>query len=375
MCKSTICGLLLCLCLLPLAAPAPAAEVKGLYEAEMYVPDQSRRERGLAMSAALAEVVTRVSGRPDARLRPGVAKAIRQSARLLQQYRYRALPPALREADLPGDDPQRIFFRFDRLAVDRLLRDNGLPVWGATRPVVLAWVVVEDTAGRRLLAADNPQPLRGAVVEAAQRLGLPLILPLMDLQDETRVSVGDVWGRFLEPVRRASQRYHPEVLLLGRLFRDPSGDWQADWRVDEDGVGEQWHSDGALADEAVNAGMLRLLDWLSARYAPLDQGEAGRQLIFTVLGVHSLADFARVDRYLRSLQQVATVQPRVFADDRVEFVLALHVGVASLVQTIALGRMLVPAEEAIAIGTPVVETPVPAITTTAPPRRAYRLLH
>ncbi len=338
--------LLLSLVLLPISVGLRAAEVKGLYEAEMLVPDQSRSERGLAMSAALAEVVTRVSGRPDARLQPAVAAAIRQPARLLQQYRYRPLPPALRDAALPGSDPQRILFHFDRRAVDRLLRDNGLPVWGATRPTVLAWVAVEDEEGRRLLAADTPDPLRRALIDEARRLGLPLILPLMDLQDTTRVSLGDVWGRFMEPLRQASQRYRPEVVLLLRLYRGAGGDWQADWRVDQDGVGEQWHSDGALAEEAVSAGMSRLLAWLSARYAPQEQTTAGHHLIFSVQGVRDLTDFARVERYLRSLQQVAVVRPQAFADDRVDFALVLQGSEQGLVQTIALGRLLVPVTEA-----------------------------
>jgi len=286
--KSTICGLLLALCLFPVMATG--AEVKGLYEAEMQVPDQTRSERGLAMSAALAEVVTKVSGRRDARLKPKVAQAIRRPAQLLQQYRYRALPEDLREELMPGDDPQLVFFHFDKKAVDRLLRESGLPVWGATRPAVLA--------------------LRLVVEREAMRRGLSLLLPLLDLQDQRQVSFADVWGRFRDPVLQASQRYRPEAVLMGRLLRTPDGEWQADWWIVEGKDSERWRANGVLPAEVVEEGMAGAVSWLAQRYAPLGGGSEAGHLRVTVDEVRSLADFARVEGYLRSLQQVAHVRVR-----------------------------------------------------------------
>ena len=334
----------LTLCLLSVLLPAPlsAAEVKGLYEAEMQVPNQTRSERGLAMSAALAEVVVKVSGRREARLQPKVAKAIRRPARLLQQYRYRPLPEEMREAALPGEDPQLVFFRFDKQAVDRLLRDSGLPVWGATRPSVLAWVAVADGGRRYLLGADSPDELRELVEQEAKRRGLPLMLPLLDLQDQQQVSFADVWGRFREPVLQASLRYRPEAVLTGRLSRTPDGEWQADWSIIEGRDADSWHADGVLAVEVVEEGVAGALGWLAARYAPLGGGSEEGRLWVTVGEVRDLADFARVERYLQSLQQVTQVQARRLAPGRAEFMLDLQGQADSMAQTIALGRVLVP---------------------------------
>lgn len=325
-----------------LALPLPAAEVKGLYEAEMQVPNQSRSERGLAMSAALAEVVTRVSGRREARLQPKVAAAIRRPARLLQQYRYRPLPEDLREVALPGEDPQLVFFRFDKQAVDRLLRDSGLPVWGATRPSVLAWVAVADGGRRYLLGADSPDELRELVEQEARRRGLPLMLPLLDLQDQRQVSFADVWGRFREPVLAASRRYRPEAVLTGRLGRTADGEWQAEWSIIEGRDADSWRADGVLAAEVVEEGVAGALGWLAARYAPLGGGSEEGRLRVRVGDVRDLGDFARVERYLQSLQQVTQVQAREVAPGRVEFMLDLQGQADGMAQTIALGRVLLP---------------------------------
>jgi len=337
-----ICGLLLALGLLPVITMG--AEVKGLYEAEMQVPNQTRSERGLAMSAALAEVVTKVSGRRDARLQPKVAQAIRRPAQLLQQYRYRALPEDMRGELMPGDDPQLVFFHFDKKAVDRLLRESGLPVWGATRPAVLAWLAVEEDAGRRyLLSADSPDALRLVVEREAMRRGLPLLLPLLDLQDQRQVSFADVWGRFRDPVLQASQRYRPEAVLMGRLLRTPGGEWQADWWIVEGKDSERWRANGVLPAEVVDEGMAGAVGWLAQRYAPLGGGSEVGHLWVTVDEVHSLADFARVEGYLRSLQQVTHLRVRQLRVGRVDFGLALQGLPEGVAQTIALGRVLTPA--------------------------------
>ncbi len=333
--------LLLALCLLP--TMALGAEVRGLYEAEMLVPNQTRSERGLAMSAALAEVVTKVSGRRDARLRPRVAQAIRRPAQLLQQYRYRVLPEHRRGEAIPGDDPQLVFFQFDKKAVDKLLRDSGLPVWGATRPTVLAWLAVEDGGRRYLLGADSPDELRRLVTREARRRGLSLLLPLLDLQDQRQLSFADVWGRFRDPLLAASRRYRPEAVLAGRLQRTAEGEWQADWWIIEGRDSEQWRANGVLPAEVVEEGMAGAVSWLAQRYAPLTAGREEGHLRVTVEGVRSLADFARVEGYLQSLQQVKHVRVRQLGAGRVDFGLALQGSPEGVAQTIALGQMLAPA--------------------------------
>jgi len=338
---STIFGALLALCLLP--GLLPAAEVRGLYEAEMQVPNQTRSERGLAMSAALAEVVAKVSGRRDARLQPKVARAIRRPAQLLQQYRYRALPEDRRGEPMPGNDPQLVFFHFDKKAVDKLLRDSGLPVWGATRPAVLAWLAVEDAGRRYLLGADSPDALRQMVVREAKRRGLSLLLPLLDLQDQRQVSFADVWGRFRDPVLQASQRYRPEAVLMGRLLRTPDGEWQADWWIIEGRDSERWRANGVLPAEGVEEGMAGAVSWLAQRYAPTGGSREEGHLRVMVDGVRSLADFARVEGYLQSLQQVEHVRVRQLGDGRIDFGLVLQGSSEGVAQTIALGRVLAPA--------------------------------
>jgi len=340
-------GVLLAGLLLVLPSAGLAAEVRGLYEAEALVFSQKRSERAMAMATALAEVLVKVSGRPDAAQVKGVAQAIRRPGKFLQQYRYRALPEeqreqALQQAEFNGVDrpePQTVIFRFDRAAVDKVLRDNALPVWGATRPSTLAWLAVQDADKRYLLGADSPEPVRELLTREAKRRGLALLLPLMDLQDQQALPFADVWGGFREPIMQASARYPTESVLVGRMYRTSSGEWQAQWTLLEGGQIQSWSGSGALPVEVIDEGVSGAIEVLAARYAPV-AGEQAGLLPVTVVDVRNLRDYARVTHYLQSLQQVEHVQVSRVEADRVTFELDVEGGPEAIAQTIALGHIL-----------------------------------
>jgi hypothetical protein len=329
-----------------LASSVLGAEVSGLYEAEVQVFSQKRAERATAMSAALSEVLAKVSGRRDAAMRPGVAEAVRQPAAFLQQYLYRALPESEKPPAVPGEEPQLVFFRFDKEAIDKVLRDNGLPVWGATRPAALVWLAVEDAERRFLVSSDMPEPVRRALEREARQRGLAVVLPLLDLEDRAKLQFAEVWGGFHEPVLAASARYRTEAVLTGRMQRTPAGEWTGTWTLLQGDASRSWEARGVLAEEVVDAGMAGVVDALAARYAPSAAGQQAGVLPMVVTAVRGLRDYARVVQYLQSLQQVSRVQPMSVDGEQVGFELELRGDAAGLVQTIGLGNVLAPAAAA-----------------------------
>lgn len=361
MCKSNICNrkyglcrlLLLVLLMVVMIVPVSvfAAEVEGLYQAEVQVFSQKRRERAAAMSTALVEVLVKVSGQRDAALQKGVVEAINRPAKFLQQYRYRALSAEQRERVLQaaaangliggvrGDDPQIVHFRFDKVAVDKLLRSNDLPVWGATRPATLAWLAVQDEDQRYLLAADSVEPAGELLKQEAQRRGLALLLPLMDLEDQRKLSFADVWAGFQEPILNTSARYRTESILVGRMYRSIAGEWQAQWTLLEGAQVQSWAVAGMLPAEVIDEGIAGAVEVLASRYAPV-VGEQAGLLPVTVMDVRDLGDYARVTRYLKSLQQVGRVRVVRVEADQVTFELGVEGGPRAIAQTIALGSVL-----------------------------------
>jgi len=187
-----------------LAGPAMATKVSGLYRAEAAVAGVEANQRSEAIRQALVNVLVKVTGNRNIASRKALAGDIKNASRYVQQYSYQLA----KDAEMASEgEPQRfLLVSFDRAAIDRLLRDQGLPVWSENRPSILSWMGVERQSRRRLMDSERDTPVRSALEETARTRGLPLLFPLMDLEDQGRLQVGDIWGEFETNIRGASNR-------------------------------------------------------------------------------------------------------------------------------------------------------------------------
>jgi len=202
---------LLCLLLLLPAASVRAA-TQDLFDAEVVVPNQTTGVRSRAMRSALEEVLVRVAGQ-DAVLTTAPAKRmLKKPDALVQQYRYfnepESEPPLL-----------KLWVRFDGDAIRKSLQQEGQAYWGNERPDTLVWLAVEDRGKRYVVAADDGTEVHQQIAQAAKQRGVPIVFPLMDLEDQSQVRFSDIWGGFFENVMAASKRYNPQAVLIGRLLR------------------------------------------------------------------------------------------------------------------------------------------------------------
>jgi len=69
-----------------------------------------------------------------------------------------------------------------------------VPIWGKQRPSTLVWLVVEDEGGRRLIGTDEESEYLSVLKERASVRGIPMLIPLLDLEDNARLKPSDVWG-------------------------------------------------------------------------------------------------------------------------------------------------------------------------------------
>ncbi|HEB57847.1 MAG TPA: DUF2066 domain-containing protein [Gammaproteobacteria bacterium] len=333
-------GLLLALAIT--TVPCGAVEVPGLYEARVPVVGQGRTERNAAIQKAFIEVLVRISGRGAIGTVPGLAERIPQANRYVQQYRYRAITPAPKAP--PGATepvPDHILWvRFDKKGVNRLLRQFGLPVWGATRPATLAWVVVDEQGRRQILSNDMQHPVRELIDERARRRGLPLQLPLYDLQDRAAVRVSDVWGNFEDAILQGSTRYQTEAVLVGRVYRGFGGVWNARWTLYSGGQRQDWELRSLELAEVVLPGVDQTAETLAARFAQVNHDRASNDITIAVSGVRTLADYRRVATYLEKLADVEKVQPALLEAERATFQLRVRSGRLAVAQAISLGDVL-----------------------------------
>ncbi|UCE89261.1 MAG: DUF2066 domain-containing protein [Pseudomonadota bacterium] len=318
-----------------------ADEIQGLYEAEVPVLSQNVEDRNAAISAALLQVLVKVSSRAAVNSAPQLQEVLDSANRFVQQYRYLRADPAQKSKDKDGDAPpgQVLWVRFDEQAINAMLRANGLPVWGRTRPAALVWLALSTRGQRKLVSASSKHEARTLLREGARRRGVPLRFPLFDLDDRKQVQMSDLWGDFADPVLRASQRYKARAVLVGRASR--SGDqWLGRWTLYVEGSRHSWETRGAQLSDMIDPGIDEAAEILAARFAQMQHETVANSLLVRVNGIDSLPAYDRTIRYLTGLDIVEGVQPYLVETDSVIFRITARSGRLALAQAVALGHTL-----------------------------------
>ncbi len=319
-----------------------AAEVEGLYETEVLVTSQGRDERNEAIRAALDEVLVRVSGDRNAPRLAALQGLYKRSLQLVQQYRYRALPRrAGAPGELPGGLTQVLWVSFDPAAIDLALRKAGVPLWGQVRPATLVWVVVDDGGVRSVMGGGTLPQAKQVMQQQAQRRGLPLFVPLWDLEDQIALRFTDVWGNFQDAILRGSARYATEAILVGRLFHQSDGLWESRWTLYQGGEAAHWQASSPLQAEVLSAGVDGVADRLGRRFAKVFDESQSSRLKVAVKDILSLEDYARTSQFLQSLDEVTSIQVDSLVGETVTYDLQVRGNSEGLAQTISFGRTLV----------------------------------
>ncbi len=331
--RTLLCALLGLLLMLPVAGEQAAAQ--DLFDAEVVVPNQTSGVRTRATRTALEEVLVRVAGQ-DAVLQTAPAKQmLKKPDALVQQYRY---------FNEPDSEPPllKLWVRFDGNAIRKSLQQQGQAYWGNERPDTLVWLAVEDRGKRYVVSADDGTDVHQQIALAAKQRGLPIVFPLMDLEDQSKVRFSDIWGGFFENVTAASRRYNPQAVLVGRLNRSPSGGWSSRWHLEVAGRPSAWSDSSQQLNTLSQKGIDDTADLLASRFAVARTGGTANSVSISVSGVDSLNDYARLSAYLKGLTAVVDVQAERVAGAEIDYALQLNGSLDDLTRTVSIGTVLEP---------------------------------
>lgn len=316
------------------AGTANAARVGGLYGAVVEMPPGATRPTAAAFDDALSVVLVKVTGQPDAGSPAVRSSLFSNSGSIVQQFS--ALDDGLVRID------------FDPRAVRNALDRASMPVWGEDRPLVAVWLAVDAGGGQRQIVSggsvasgEDEDQLGEIVSSAAEQLGLPVVIPLVDANDLALVSFSDIWGDFRAPVIDASKRYGADAVLIGRtrsLDPDAQG---VRWTLVTGNEQLAWQGD-------IWSGPAETAVFLARRQATF-ANSAGR-LKLMVTGVDSLDKYGQLTNYLKSLGIVETVGVGHIGGDNVEFDLVVRGDKGRFAQTLDNGRRLVRSDKPVAVG-------------------------
>lgn len=334
--RSVLLGLMVALWF---SSTAHAIDVPGLYRVDLPVSSQQLDERKRTSTQALDRVIRRISGNVDALNEPEIQLAVQSPERYVQQFSYFV------STDKVSKGQQYLRLTFDETLVNRLLRQARQPIWGNNRPSLMMWVAVEGSSNRHLISAGESTIWQRAVTQAGKDAGVPILLPLMDLQDETDISIEDVWGLFRDKLDMASQRYRSEAVLGGRIYKTTSRRWAGRWLLIFEGEAISFETEGDVIENLATDALAQVASILVKHYA-IDTTALGNEHIkLAVQGVGTLQDYARVMSYLKQFAMVRDVAVSDVEGERLTLMLTTEGGWSKLKGLIALDKQLTPVSD------------------------------
>lgn len=281
---------LFALCCALLSLPSFAEPVSGLYQVREPVTSQQPEERTVALGKALETLVLRLTGDAKALQSPALEGVRKDPQQLVSRYVY---------------EGETLVVDFDPLTTDTKLRQAGLALWGANRPSILAWWLNAGVEGANLVG--DGQEAAAPLQQAAQNRGLPLRLPLADLQEQLVATAENLSASQPDALQPASERYAADALLAVQAH-EADGQWQAEWRLWLGDSREQGKAQGVDQKALADAVLLAVSERLAPRFV-VKPGASGAMLV-EVQG----ADLARYAELARLLEPFAARLSKVKGD-------------------------------------------------------------
>ncbi|WP_049721330.1 DUF2066 domain-containing protein [Gilvimarinus polysaccharolyticus] len=337
---------LLLICALLLASAANADQVIELYRADALVKSQSEPQRAAAAKHALADTLVRVSGATNAVDNPIVRQALVRAQDFVYEYSYASTDEMLSTLDGEQVAASRLQFKFSAPLIEQLLRDANLTFWPSNRPTVLVWLVAGTATGR-----DVVSDLAAMTVlrDRAHERGLPLMIPLFDLEDHLAMPADALWQNQESQIREGSERYAADAIVVVRARELADAHWSADWQLLHVDGSPSFSSEGDSLEALLPAVIDNVADYFATRYAisPSEVGDAN--VVLQVNNVASFADYKKVEGYLAQLALVRRTQLASLNADGLTLKLFTEGDVARLQHTLALGGVLIPSSDSVSL--------------------------
>jgi len=236
-----------------------AVEVKDLYEASVTITSRNNADRVIALKEALAAVMVKVGGNKNVLDNKIIKKSLIDYRLYLNQYRYQLKTIHTIKPTAENETHTKQLFllaSFNEDKINQLFQQANLAIWGRLRPQVLLWLVNEDGLSRTIVSNSTDSKLPAKVNDFSVQRGLPIMMPLMDLTDTSQIKLSDIWGRFEQPVRKASKRYVAEAIVVMRISNSSLLAFK-----EEDSIDVKTDNCGLLCTQATLKEKNYTLDW------------------------------------------------------------------------------------------------------------------
>lgn len=292
--------------------------VDNAFEIDYPIKDRSQAEWAAAVKYSLPQLLVKVSGNPDIVKLPIVRENLTKPDKYIRSYSY-----TTQKAE-EGKLPLVLHLTYDSRAIDQLLSQAGHANQAAqsisekpenvhenanpAHPLTLIWLAVKTLKQEYIISNSMDDQIAHILKAGAERRGLPIILPLMDLSDWSNISQADIAKLDPTLLETASKRYSPAVVLEGQLIQTAPKYWEGQWALNIKGENLRWNTEGENVENVIDNALEDVVKNVAVRSTNISTAQESNVIKIKVLGVEGLEDYAEVVNYLRSLSFVSNVE-------------------------------------------------------------------
>ncbi len=325
-----------------------AEQVDGLYDIAVPVASQSSQELRRATREGLSTVFVRVSGDAGLAQQSAIKAALKKATQYTRQFRYETRPGLVWQADKTEDKPDQpteqlyAVIEFEPKLVDATLRAAGLPLWSSNRPTVLLWLVVAEGNKRRFANAETDADIIQAITINAQRRGLAIKLPTLDLEDMVAVSTSQLWQLNHPKANAAAERYQADTVLFGRVSLLTNGEWLGSWQYNYAEQRQSFDAEAMAANDYIAVAIDQVAQLLAQQYAIAPVNIADNGVLLRLSGIDDFINYARAINYLESVAAVRHANVLSVEGDEIIVRLVADGLLTQLEQSFALDKKIQP---------------------------------
>jgi len=233
-----------------------------LYSVSVLVVNQNPEVRQKAAAKGLNRVLIRLSGQRDIAQTPQITAALRVAPDYLDRFSYQSTNQTL---TIAGAEQRAtlLVMQFNSVSVKRLLTESGSSIWTERRPDLLVWTAT-DIRGKKYV--DIESSMAKALNTASSDRGLPLVLPVLDLEDREALPVARLWALDENQIRLASKRYGTNAVLSGRFTRQRNA-WSGSFILMHKGKNTYLNAKGRDETAVAAAIINQVSDYFASLYA------------------------------------------------------------------------------------------------------------
>jgi uncharacterized protein len=237
------------------ASIAQPESLDDVYTTRAVVTGKDERNRPLGFRLCFEDVLIKASGDASIVNDDRFERLVASAGQYVSTFSYRDRLEGKPVHDEQGtyDRPHFLTCRFDPQKIDSVLKTLGRKPWLGHRPLVVMLVAVHGRKNSGMLSSDSAfdPDMRDALANAAQRYGLPVILPSVATLQSNQIGIETAAITPGDRLLRVTKLSNAELPLVGDLrWSDAALGWIAAWSLEASGRRHRWSVRGVNYDEA-----------------------------------------------------------------------------------------------------------------------------